>query len=58
MDLELRLCGGEAHDQQMKDESLALRCFSCWQPGFNISPLELQQQDLSVMIISDSFAHH
>jgi hypothetical protein len=58
MDLELRLRGGEAHDQQMKDESLALQCFSCWQPGFNILPLELQQQDLSVMIISDSFAHH
>jgi hypothetical protein len=52
MDLQLRLRSGEAHDVLMQEESLALRCFSCWQPGFNISPLEMEQQDMSVLILS------
>jgi hypothetical protein len=49
MDVELRLRAGEAHDDNMGDESLALRCFSCWQPKFNVSTLELEQQDMYVM---------
>jgi hypothetical protein len=46
MDVELRLRAGEAHDKNMGNESLALRCFSCWQPEFNVSALELEQPDM------------
>jgi hypothetical protein len=38
MDIEVQLCNGEAHTLVNigKPGSLALRCFSCPQPGFNL----------------------